>query len=130
MSACVLDCSVVADLLVGAEGPALVAPVRHHDWVAPEHLGVEFVSALRGLVLGGHLTRARAREAVADFADLDICTWPLERPALERTLQLGGSMTAYDAAYVVCAEAFDCPLVTRDRRLARSARRHVEVLVR
>jgi predicted nucleic acid-binding protein len=29
-------------------------------------------------------------------------------------------LPAYDAAYVALAEAMECPLVTRDRRLARA----------
>jgi predicted nucleic acid-binding protein len=38
-----------------------------------------------------------------------------------RALDLRDSLTAYDAAYVVLAEALDCPLLTRDARLARAS---------
>lgn len=38
-----------------------------------------------------------------------------------RIFAIGGNLTAYDAAYVVLAEALDLPLITRDRRQAATA---------
>ncbi len=38
-----------------------------------------------------------------------------------RIWALRDNLTAYDAAYVALAEAFDAPLVTTDARLARSS---------
>lgn len=40
------------------------------------------------------------------------------------------NLAAYDAAYLVLAEALDCPLLTRDRRLARSSGHRVRIDVR
>jgi predicted nucleic acid-binding protein len=42
------------------------------------------------------------------------------QPLLGRVWQLRESMTAYDGAYVALAEALDAPVVTCDRKLARS----------
>jgi predicted nucleic acid-binding protein len=127
--AVVLDCSVVVDALAGPDGPALVRGLTDLTWHAPDYLGIEVASALRGLTLGGHLSAARAAEAVRDFADLGIDMWPLPTVALERVLDLRDRLTAYDAGYVVCAEAFDCPLVTRDVRLGRAIAGQVEVRI-
>jgi predicted nucleic acid-binding protein len=37
---------------------------------------------------------------------------------LDRVWELADNVTAYDAAYVACAERLDVPLVTGDRKLA------------
>ena len=47
-----------------------------------------------------------------------------------RIFQLRANVSAYDAAYVVLAEALDCPLLTRDLRLARSSGHLVRIEVR
>ncbi len=47
--------------------------------------------------------------------------WAASGPLRRRTFALRAALSAYDAAYVALAEALDCPLVTRDERLARSA---------
>jgi predicted nucleic acid-binding protein len=125
--AAVLDCSVVTDLLVGNETRTLAASLPTGDWHAPSHLDIEVASALRGLVLGRHLGRPRATDALTDFSALEIKRWHPDGAFLVRVLQLGNTMTAYDAGYVVCAEGLSVPLVTRDRRLARAAARYVDV---
>jgi len=51
------------------------------------------------------------------------------QPAAQ-SLELRDNLSAYDAASVVLAEALNCPLVTRDLRLARSSGRLVAVDVR
>jgi len=38
-----------------------------------------------------------------------------------RAFMLSDKLSAYDAAYVVLAESLECPLITRDARLARAA---------
>lgn len=118
---CVIDASVLVDLLTGALQPEALADVASGDWHAPAHLDVEVLHALRGLVRGGHLSMPRARDALRDLDDLHVHRWPLGGPFALRALDLGTSLTAYDAAYVVLAEGIDAPLITRDGRLARGA---------
>lgn len=90
-------------------------------WHAPHLLDIELVSALRGRHLGGHLTAPRIQDALLDFADLSFSTWPAGPAMRSRIFAVGGNLTAYDAAYVVLAEALDLPLITRDRQLAATA---------
>ena len=76
--------------------------------------------SVRGLVLGGRLPPTRAQDLLADFADLPIHRWSSAHELRRRAFDLRDSVSAYDAAYVVLADALDCPLVTRDARLART----------
>lgn len=118
---CVIDASVVVDLLTGVLQPTALPEVASGQWHVPAHLDVEVLHALRGLVRGGHLSISRARDALLDLDDLHLQHWPLKRPFSARALDLGSTLTAYDAVYVVLAEGIDAPLVTRDGRLARGA---------
>ena len=72
----------------------------------------------------------RAEDLLTDFDDLRIERWPAEDALRRRAFQLRDNLTAYDAAYVALAEALDCPLVTRDSRLARSSGHGARVEVR
>src|ERR1700752_3838052 len=76
---------------------------------APALLDFEVVAALRGLVLGSHLTPARAEDALTDFDDLAIERWPSSGGLRTRAFQLRHNASAYDAAYIALAEALDCP---------------------
>ncbi|HON76363.1 MAG: type II toxin-antitoxin system VapC family toxin [Dermatophilaceae bacterium] len=125
----VLDASVVVDLLVAPDRPRLASVLGAHSWHAPAHLDVEVVSALRGLVLGRHLSAPRAVDALVDLADLEITRWAPDLAVTRRVLALRDRLTAYDAAYLVCAEGVDAPLATRDQRLARAADGLVEVVL-
>lgn len=91
---------------------------------------IEFVSALRGLVSRGQLMPSRADDALSDYDDLNIERWPAGNVLRRRVMQLRHSLSAYEAAYVVLAEALDCPLLTRDLRLARSSGHRVAIEVR
>lgn len=118
----VIDASVVVDLLAGPAPEVLLASVVDEEWHAPQHVDAEVVHALRGLVLGGHLSQHRARDALRDLHDLQLHRWPFDLPLALRALDLAHhNVTAYDAAYLALAEALGVPLITRDRRLARAA---------
>ena len=124
----VVDSSAVVDVLSGVDGAeALRARIRDEELTAPHLIDYEVGSALRGLVLGGHLSVARAQDLLGDYADLDVWRWPARPPLGRRAFDLRNNLSAYDAAYVVLAEALECPLVTRDERLARSAGHSAEV---
>ncbi|WP_122263828.1 type II toxin-antitoxin system VapC family toxin [Ornithinimicrobium cerasi] len=118
---CVIDASVLVDLLTGFLAPEALPDAAAGQWHAPAHVDVEVLHALRGLVLGGHLSISRARDALRDLDDLQMQRWPLRHSLALRALDLGSTLTAYDAAYVVLAEGIDAPLITRDGRLARGA---------
>ncbi len=127
----VVDCAAVVDALTAVEGTDdLRAFVATAELSAPALLDYEVVSALRGLTLRGDLTAARAVDALTDFDDLEIRRWPSADALRRRAFQLRAYVSAYDAAYVVLAEALDCPLVTRDVRLARAIGQLVRVEVR
>ena len=127
----VVDCAAVVDALTAVDGSDdLRALLASEDLNSPTLLDFEVVSALRGLTLGGHLTAARAEDALTDFDDLEVRRWQSSDGLRRRAFQLRDSVSAYDAAYVTLAEALGCSLLTRDRRLARSSGGIVQTEVR
>jgi len=101
-----------------------------HDLHAPQLIDFEVVAALRGLTLRGHLSATRAQDVLTDFADLPIECWAYDHAFRQRAFQLRDTVSAYDAAYVVLAEALGCAFVTRDRRLAKSSAHSAKIEVR
>ena len=127
----VVDCAAVVDALTAVDGSEDVrAALADEDLHAPTLLDFEVVSALRGLTLRNNISPARARDALTDFDALSIQRWPSAAPLRLRAYSLRDNLSAYDAAYVVLAEALQCPVLTRDRRLARSSGHDVEICVR
>lgn len=117
----VVDSAALVDALAAVDGAQeLQAHLARHELHAPTLLDFEVVSAVRGLTLGGYLSAERAEDLLTDFDDLRIERWPAENPLRRRAFQLRHNLAAYDAASVALAEALDCPLVTRDKRLART----------
>jgi predicted nucleic acid-binding protein len=115
----VVDTSAVVAALVGRPpNQVLVDRLRTDgDLHAPHLLDVELLHALRGLVLGGHLSEDRAADARGDFADLTVVRYGHALLA-DRSWELRNNLTAYDATFVALAEALTVPLVTCDARLA------------
>jgi len=127
----VVDCAAVIDALTAVDGTEdLRGCLASEELCAPVLLDFEVVSALRGLTLRGHLSAARAEDALTDFDDLEIHRWPFVDGLRRRAFQLRDTVSAYDAAYVALAEALDCSLLTRDGRLARSSGHLVPIEVR
>jgi predicted nucleic acid-binding protein len=118
----VLDASAVVELVLGSSRSAAVR-VRierlDESLHAPHLLDVEVASALRRYQLSGELSSEEGREALVDLAGLDIVRYPHD-PLLGRVWELRRSATAYDAVYLALAEVLDAPLLTLDRRLART----------
>lgn len=127
----VVDSSAVVDALTGVVGAEeLRAALGADELHAPTLLDYEVVASVRGLTLGGHLSSPRAYDALRDFDELPIVRWPSAAPLRARALSLRDNVSADDAAYLALAEALECPLLTRDARLARSGGHDVEVRIR
>lgn len=127
----VVDGAAVVDVLTAVEGSEdLRGELTREELHAPTLLDFEVVSAVRGLTLGGQLSAVRAHDALADFDELPIQRWPSGASLRLRAFNLRDNLTAYDAAYVVLAEALECPLVTRDRRLSHSSGHSAAIRVR
>lgn len=126
----VVDCSALVDALSGVPGAdTLRARLSAGDLHAPTLLDYEVVSAVRGLALAGRLSSTRAQDLLSDFDDMTIERWPSAAALRTRALQLRNNVSAYDAAYVALAESLDCPLVTRDARLAGTGGHAVKIVV-
>lgn len=127
----VVDCAAVVDALTAADGTDdLRELLAAEELCAPTLLDFEVVSALRGMTLRGELPVSRAEDTLTDFDDLAILRWPSHDSLRRRAFQLRDNMSAYDAAYVVLAEALACPLVTRDLRLAKASEHLITIDVR
>jgi predicted nucleic acid-binding protein len=127
----VVDSAAVVDALTGVAGSEeLAGYLAGEELHAPSLLDFEVVAALRGLALGGHLSAGRAADALGDFEELAIERWPFADPLRHRAFALRDNLSAYDAAYVALAEALECPLLTRDQRLAKSSGHSASIVVR
>ena len=125
----VVESSAMVDALVGEHRQQLwVDGPADEELHAPALLDFEVASALRGHTLGGRLDQGRLEEAVADFAAFRIQRHQMTE-LLGHVLDLRDNFTAYDAAYVVLAQALDAPLVTADAKLTEAGRVGVEVRV-
>lgn len=93
---------------------------------APQLLDAEMASILRGHLLGRKLTAARADEMWADYISFPMIRHPMAQSGF-RVLELAHNLTAYDAQYVVLAEALECPLYTDDAKFAASVGHDVEI---
>ena len=126
----VVDASALLEILLrtpAAESVErrLFAP-RGETLHAPHLIEVEVAQVLGRYAAVGEIDGARGSEALADLADLPLRRYP-HGVLLTRVWDLRNNFTAYDAVYVALAEALGAPLITRDRRLATAAARHVPV---
>lgn len=113
----VIDASAaVLGLLNDGEARAMLV---EEAVVCPHLADPEVLHALRSRVLRGAVDESVAERAMDVWARLG-----LERVGvsglLGRIWELRENLSAYDATYVAVAEAFEVPLVTADRRLARA----------
>ncbi|HEX5583136.1 type II toxin-antitoxin system VapC family toxin [Gaiella sp.] len=127
----VADASAIVELLVGdartreAVGAELETRRPVH---APDLMSLEVVSALARHVRSGSLRRADHGIVLRAYAELRIARHP-SHPLLPRIADLTARHSAYDAAYVALAELLAAPLITTDRRLARSITSAAVILV-
>jgi predicted nucleic acid-binding protein len=115
----VVDTSAVVGALTGRPPSDAVIErlAADGDLAAPHLIDIEFLHALRRLVLGRQLSEDRAADARGDFADLAITRYE-HTVVADRIWQLRHGLTAYDATFVALAELLGVPLVTCDARLA------------
>lgn len=95
---------------------------------APHLLDVEVLHVVRRLCATGMLGDRRARQALADLADLPMTRYSHEG-LTGRAWTMRASLTAYDAMYLALAEALDATVVTCDGRLGRAHGHQVRVEV-
>jgi predicted nucleic acid-binding protein len=127
----VVDASALLATLLGSPRSARVLEhvARGEDSLhAPHLVDLEITHALRRFVMLREISDRQARERLQVHLDLQLVRHD-HLPLLPRIWELRRNLTAYDAAYVALAELLECPLLTCDARLARSAGHSVEVQV-
>lgn len=118
ISSVVVDASILVDAVLELQRfIARLAYVRLH---APVTVDAEVVQALRRRWMLKQLDDEQAEAALALFHRYVIVRHPVQ-PLVDRMWALRRNITAYDAGYVALAESLNLPLITRDRRLARSS---------
>jgi predicted nucleic acid-binding protein len=119
----VIDASAAVDLSLGDESRA--------EWLAqrlagegavqvPAVFDLEVLHSLRRLDASGDMASSAIEGALSDLVEIRAIRHD-HGPLLPRIWALRHNLSAYDAAYVALAEALDAPLLTTDRRLARSS---------
>lgn len=127
----VVDASALADMLLQVPSARSVTDrllATGQTLHSPQVIDLEILQVLRRLALQGGERAVRASEALADFGVVRIVRYGHEL-LRQRIWELRANVTAYDAAYLALAELLDCPLVTRDARLARVPGHRVAVEV-
>lgn len=127
----VVDASVIIDFVADTgRVTSLQSRLIGERLLAPDFLPMEAASGLRGLNLGGKLADGHLDRATHLLLKLRIDLHPL-LTLIPRVMTLRHNFSAYDASYVALAEAFGCPLLTYDKRLAKAAQEHgsIDVVV-
>ena len=123
----VADASAIVEALVGGErAPSLHARLGSEEIHAPFLLEVEALQTLRRFVRQALLSEDRAAYARDHLGAMALVLYP-HRPLMERAWDLRNSLSAYDACYVVLAEALGAPLVTCDAHLTKAGGHDAEI---
>ena len=125
----VLDASALVELVLGTTaGDAVSRGIRGQAAPAPAHLEVEVTGAIRRAVVRGLLSDREGRMAFDEARSLPLTRWGVGT-LLQRSCELRHSHSTADALYVALAEGLGVPLITCDRRLARSTGHHAVIRV-
>ena len=127
----VVDASVIIDFVADTgRVTSLQSRLIGERLLAPDFLPIEAASGLRGLNLGGKLADGHLDRATHLLLKLRVDLHP-SLTLIPRVMTLRHNFSAYDASYVALAEAFGCPLLTYDKRLAKAAQEHgsIDVVV-
>ncbi len=117
----VVDTSLVVDILANIPNIAAAFENRGVEVLhAPHALDVEFLNVLRKLWLHSRIGRQEGVRLIGRFERMLIVRHS-HQTLLVRAWELRENVTAYDAMFVALAEHLNVPLLTRDRRLARSS---------
>ena len=125
----VLDASALLELLLRSNVGERIGErilVESERLYAPQLIDVEVAQVLRRYWLAEQITASRAQEAFEDLLALPLFRYP-HHIFLERIWELRQDLTAYDAAYLVLAEALDAKLVTCDKAFTSVSGHTVEV---
>jgi predicted nucleic acid-binding protein len=118
----VVDTSIIIRLLAARPHDAPLRQELAQKVHAPHLIDAEVASAIRGLAITSkpekQLTAARARQMLADYADLRIVRHPMQ-PVHHRVFALRANYTSYDAFYVALAEGLGIPLLTDDAKFGK-----------
>lgn len=119
----VVDACVFVDHLLGGR-PLIDDSIEMH---APAAVDLEIMSAWRRMMLNGSATASTMREGIELYSAMRVRRHE-HVLLLPRIWQLRHDITAFDAAYVALAEALGVPLLTADRKLARTASRYCDII--
>jgi predicted nucleic acid-binding protein len=123
----VIDSSALVEALAGdAPTDELLARVAENRLHIPYLLDYEFRNAMRGLLLGGKISDARAEGARIVKAGLPF-TRHADDVTADRAWDLRANFNGYDATYVALAEALNCALVTTDEKIYKVAGKYIDV---
>lgn len=118
----VVDASAVLDVLLRKPGATALEEMlfaSDETLHAPHLIDVEVTQAARRFARVRELDEPRGRQLLADLGAMPIQRYPHD-VLLDRAWSLRDNLSAYDAMYIALAEVLDAPLITRDRRLART----------
>lgn len=114
----VVDASAALSALLN-DGPARRALASDQIHV-PHLIDSEVASGLRGRVRGGKLSARAGSGLLRTWQRLGMTRYAAVSQ-LGRIWELRDNLTAYDATYVMLAEALGCALLTADARLSRAS---------
>ncbi|MGH3435337.1 MAG: type II toxin-antitoxin system VapC family toxin [Sciscionella sp.] len=121
-SSLVADASAIIDYLLRQPSADRIARAIFADGVrvhAPELIDSELLQVLRRLELSATLGAWEAQQLRGFARELPLELHPL-RPHCDRVWSIRHCITVTDAYYVSLAEALEAPLLTTDKRLART----------